>query len=72
MHNHNSSNTKMTWLMVLGCLLPLLALGAIYLFNIPLNVIVVGALILLCPLSHILMMRSMGHGQSAMERKPEE
>ncbi len=70
MHNHN--DTKMVWLLVLGCLLPLVVLTATYLFDIPLNVIVVGALILLCPLSHLLMMRYMGHSHNTMPQKREE
>ena len=64
-HNQRShsrrTDTRMTWLMVLGCLLPLAVLAAIYLLNLPMNMILVGALLLLCPLSHLLMMRYMGH-----------
>lgn len=70
MHNHNDS--KMVWLMVLGCLAPLAVLTAIYLFDVPLNGILIGALILLCPLSHLFMMRFMGHSHNTMSEKPEE
>lgn len=75
MHNHNHSGGsmgKMGLLMVIGCLLPLAVLAAIYVFNLPLNTVVVGALILLCPLSHLLMMRYLGHSHSTPPGKPEE
>jgi uncharacterized membrane protein YccC len=76
-HNHNHGNIgKMAWVMIIGCLLPLVVLGAIYFFNLPLNIVLVGALILLCPLSHLLMMRymghSMGHNHQNSPRRPEE
>jgi len=46
-------------IMVVCCLLPIVGLGAIYLFKIPANTMVWGALILLCPLSHLFMMKYM-------------
>lgn len=62
MQNHNHGGIgKIGLLMVIGCLLPLTVLAAIYVFNLPLNLVVVGVLILLCPLSHLLMMRYMDH-----------
>ncbi len=45
-------------IMIICCLVPL---AAIYLFNVPLNTVVFAGLILLCPLSHILMMKFMPH-----------
>jgi hypothetical protein len=57
--------------MVVGCLLPLAILAAIYVFNLPLNVLVVGALILFCPLSHLLMMRYLGNDHGNTPEKSE-
>ena len=53
-------------IMLACCLLPIGALVAITAFKIPVSTIVYGALFLICPLSHVLMMKFMGghdHGQ---------
>lgn len=50
-------------IMIACCLVPLIALGAIFLFKVPVNQVVYFGLILLCPLSHLLMMKFMGHGE---------
>ncbi len=53
-------------LMVLCCLIPLAALGAIFLLRVPASSALVFALILLCPLSHLLLMGPAGHEHGAM------
>ncbi len=58
-------NKRNSWIMLLCCLLPLIALSAIFLFNIPANTVLYFGLILLCPLAHFFMMGQMGHDHSS-------
>jgi hypothetical protein len=50
-------------IMIACCLVPVIALGAIFLFKVPVNQVLYIGLILVCPLSHLLMMKFMGHGE---------
>ncbi len=47
---------KHMFLMVLCCLVPIAGLGAIFLFQIPINTLLFIGLLLVCLISHVLMM----------------
>ena len=54
--------TKKHMLIMLACcLVPLAALAAITVFNVPANTVITFGILLLCPLLHFAMMRNMGH-----------
>jgi len=58
-------------IMILCCLIPVAAMTAIFLFKVPANSVLLYGLILLCPLSHLLMMKFMGHDHSESKITPE-
>lgn len=63
MKRNKSDGNRHLLLMVLCCLVPAAALGTIFILRIPASQALTYGLILLCPLSHVLMMGLMGRGQ---------
>ncbi len=61
-------NKKMTILMLACCLVPVIGLAGVFLFHFPVSSVLIIGLVLLCPLSHVLMMLSMDHEHD--ERHP--
>jgi uncharacterized membrane protein len=47
------------------CLLPIVGLGLITIFKVPASTVLLGAMFLICPLSHLLMMKFMSHDHTA-------
>ena len=62
--------TKHALLMLACCLIPLAVLGPILVSGISLGGFLPFAIMLLCPLLHVLMMRGMGHDHSAHDHQP--
>lgn len=53
-------NNRHLWIMLVCCLIPAAALAAIFAFRIPASQVLTFSLVLLCPLSHFLLMGLMG------------
>jgi len=54
-------NKKHMLIMLACCLIPLIVLGAFFLFHISTSKLVLFGMAMFCPLAHILMMKFMGH-----------
>jgi hypothetical protein len=51
---------KHTLLMIAGCVLPMTAVAAVVLFRVQVSTVFLVAMLLLCPLVHVLMMKEHG------------
>lgn len=60
-------NKKHLWLMLACCLVPVVGLAAIFLFDVPVNTVVLVGLAVFFPLAHLLMLKFMPHEHGAPE-----
>ncbi len=62
-------NKKHFFLMLACCLIPIIGLALVFLLKIPLNTVLFGGLILVCPISMIVMMMLMSQEHDASHSK---
>lgn len=60
------TGSRRRWKTLIFCVAPLAVLTAVFVFRIPVSQVLLWALILLCPLSHLLQ----GHGGHAHDQEP--
>lgn len=65
-----NAHRKHFWIMVACCLIPVVAFAAISIWQIPANAVLMFGLVLLCPLSHLLMMKYLWNGHNNKELPP--
>lgn len=65
-------NKKHVWLMLACCLVPVVGLAAIFMFDVPVNTVVLVGLALFCPLAHLLMLKFMPHEHGPREQEAPE
>lgn len=61
--------SRHTLLMIVGCLAPLSIALAVAVFSVPLSTVALFAVLLLCPLTHLFLMRGMGHDDRCVGSK---
>ncbi len=66
-----SSKHKHTLMMVLGCVIPILLIGILWIAGVSQNILNFGIL-LLCPIMHLLMMKNMKHGTQKSDSNVDE
>jgi hypothetical protein len=54
-----TGHSKHSWLMLACCLIPVVGFAVISIWQIPANTVILFILALLCPLSHLLLMKFM-------------
>jgi uncharacterized membrane protein len=58
------------WWMMALCLIPMLAIVAVTVFQLPLSNVLLFGMVLLCPLMHVFMMRGMGQDHGGRSQEP--
>jgi uncharacterized membrane protein len=62
-------SAKHALLMIVACVLPMAAVVAVFIFNVQINTVILAAVLLLCPLAHLLMFKNhAGHSHHSSEQ----
>ena len=70
---HKGAGLRHLAIMVACCVIPMAVLLAVFVFNVPLGTLGLVAVLLMCPLLHIVMMRGMmGHQHKTAETESKE